>query len=125
MKAAARRRLVISVCPRETGVVVLPLTRGGRRRRLDAPAIARHLTTLAAERGLSDVVHIREACAGGCGLAGPNVSVTIYPAVQPGARPDHVAVAWKTYVTSLADLDALATVLEENLAVLGTPTLRK
>lgn len=117
MKAVApRRRLVISVCPRETGVVMLPLTRGGRRRRLDAPAIARHLTALATERGLSDIVHVREACAGGCGLAGPNVSVTIYPAVQPGERPDHVAVAWKTYVTSLADLDALAIVLDENLS---------
>ena len=117
MKPAARRRIVVYACPREAGVVMLRLTRGGRRRRLDAPAIARHLTALAAERGLSDHVEIREACAGGCGLAGPNVSVTIHPATQPGKRPDHVAIGWKSYVASLADLDALATVLEENLAV--------
>jgi hypothetical protein len=110
-----RRRLVITVCPREAGVVALPLTRGGRRRRLDAPAIARHLATLAAERGLSDVVQIREACAGGCGLPGPNVSVSLHPVTPPGERPDHVAIAWRTYVTSLDRLDALATILEENL----------
>jgi len=113
---AARRRLVITVCPREAGVVVLPLTRGGRRRRLDAPAIATHLATLAAKRGLSDVVEIRQGCAGGCWLDGPNVSVAIYPATRPGERPDHVAVAWKTYIASLADLDALSTVLDENLS---------
>jgi hypothetical protein len=112
----ARRRLVITVCPRERGVVVLPLRRGGRRRRLDAPAVARHLAALAAERGLSDVVEIHQACAGGCWLPGPNVTVAIHPVPRPGERPDHVAIAWKTYVASLADLDALSTILEENLA---------
>lgn len=116
MKRAARRRIVVYVCPREDGVVVLPLKRGGRRQRLDAPAIARHLAALAAGRGLSAVVEIREACAGGCRLAGPNVSVTIHPPTLPGKRPDHVAVGWRTYVDSLADLDALATVLDENLS---------
>jgi hypothetical protein len=103
------------VCPREAGLVTLPLTRGGRRHRLDARAIARHLVALAAERGLSDVVEVRQACAGGCWLAGPNVTVAIHPLPPPGERPDHVAIAWKTYTTSLAELDALVTVLDENL----------
>ena len=98
-------------------MVTLPLRRGERRRRLGARAIARHLADLAAERGRSDVVEIRDGCAGGCWLKGPNVSVAIYPATPPGERPDHVAIAWKTYVATLADLDALATILEENLAV--------
>ena len=115
MSPARRRRLVITVCPLEPGMVVLPLRRGERRRRLGARAIARHLADLAAERGLSDAVEIRHGCAGGCWLKGPNVSVAIYPATLSGERPDHVAIAWKTYVASLADLDALATILEENL----------
>jgi hypothetical protein len=113
--AEPRRRLVITVCPLEPGMVVLPLTRGGPRRRLGARAIARHLGALAAERGLADVVEVRSGCAGGCWLKGPNVSVAIYPATPPGERPDHVAIAWKTYVASLAELDALETILEENL----------
>ena len=110
---APRRRLVITVCPRERGVVVLPLIRGGRRLRLDAPAVARHLTALATARGVADLVDVREACAGGCAFAGPNVTVTIHPATAPGERPDHVAIGWKTYVGSLADLDALSTVLDD------------
>jgi len=110
-----RRRLVITVCPQEPGLVVLPLTRGGRRRRLGARAIARHLSEMAAERGLADFIEIRNGCAGGCWLKGPNVSVAIYPATPAGERPDHVAIAWKTYVASLSDLDALETILEENL----------
>ena len=96
-------------------MVMLPLRRGERRRRLGARAVARHLSALATERGLSDTVEIRPGCAGGCWLRGPNVSVAIYPATPPGERPDHVAIAWKTYVASLADLDCLATILEENL----------
>ena len=116
MKTPPRRRIVITVCPLEPGLVTLPLTRGGRRRRLGAHAIAEHLTALAAERGVSDFVRIRNGCAGGCWLKGPNVSVAIYPATTAGERPDHVAVAWKTYVASLAGLDALETILEENLA---------
>jgi hypothetical protein len=116
VKTARRRRLVITVCPLEPGTVMLPLTRGARPRRLGARAIASHLADLAAERGLSEVVEIRAGCAGGCWLPGPNVSVAIYPAASPGERPDHVAIAWKTYVASLADLDALATILEENLS---------
>lgn len=115
MKAAPRRRIVVTVCPLEPGLVSLPVTRGGPRRRMGARAAARHLSALAAERGLTDFVQIRSGCAGGCWVKGPNVSVAIYPATAPGERPDHVAIAWKTYVASLADLDALETVLEENL----------
>ena len=46
------RRLVITVLPREPGVVVLPVERGGRARRLDAAAIARDLRELIARRQL-------------------------------------------------------------------------
>jgi len=95
---------------------MLPLRRGERPRRLDAPAIARHLKTLTSQRGLTDFVEICEACAGGCGLPGPNVSVTIHPATRPGERPDHVAVGWKTYVTSLRALDSLSRVIDDNLS---------
>lgn len=109
------RRLVISVCPREGGTVVMPVERGGRARRLNADAILRHLQTLVDERGLAAEVRVRDACAGGCGLRGPNVTVTIYPPVPPGERPDHVAVAWKTYVASLKTLDCLARVIDDNL----------
>ena len=97
-------------------MVTLPLRRGDRRRRLGAHAIARHLAELVAERDLSDRVEIRQGCAGGCWLKGPNVSVMIYPVTPPGERPDHVAIAWKSYVASLDELDYLATILEENLA---------
>jgi hypothetical protein len=109
------RRLVVSVCAREAGVVVMPVERGERRRRLDAPAIQRHLAALVARRGLAEHVEIRDACAGGCRLRGPNVSVSIYPPARPGERPDHVAVGWKTYVTSLGDLDCLSQVIDDNL----------
>ena len=109
------RRLVITVCPREPGVVVLPVERGGRARRLDTAAIARELRELIARRGLVEHVSLREGCAGGCGAEGPNVDVTIYPQAPPDGRPDHVAVGWKTYVYSLATLDCLATVIDENL----------
>jgi hypothetical protein len=109
------RRLVISVCPRERGTVMLPVERGGRARRLGADAILRQLEALVARRGLAEQVRIRDACAGGCGLRGPNVTVTIHPAVRPGARPDHVAVGWKTYVASLGSLDYLARVIDDNL----------
>ena len=96
-------------------MVTLAVKRGGRRRRLGARAIARHLADLAAARGLSDLVEVRDGCAGGCWLKGPNVSVAIYPATPPGERPDHVAVAWKTYVATLDELDCLETILDENL----------
>jgi hypothetical protein len=112
---AQRRRLLITVCPREPGVVVLPLTRGGRAVRLDAPAILRRLDALVAARGLQDMVRVQEGCAGGCMRPGPNVGVTIYPAPRPGARPDSVAIGWRTYVYSLGSLDCLATIIDDNL----------
>jgi hypothetical protein len=109
------RRLVISVCGRERGTAVLPIERGLPARRLDATAIRRELQGLVARRGLSEQVTLCDACAGGCHGAGPNVSVTVYPVPPPGERPSHVAVGWKTYVTSLASLDCLARIIDENL----------
>ena len=109
------RRLVITVCPREPGVVALPIGRGGQAVRLGAAAILRHLRELVAERALAERVRLREGCAGGCSGPGPNVSVEILPLTRPGEREDHVAVGWKTYVYSLASLDCLATVVDENL----------
>jgi len=113
--ATTTRRLEITVCPREPGSVTLPVTRGGRAKRMNAGAIAAALRTLIAELRLHDRVALHEGCAGGCGRAGPNVSVTIYALPRPGEAPDHVAIGWKTYVYSLAGLDCLATVIEENL----------
>jgi hypothetical protein len=109
------RRLVVTVCPREPGVVVLPVERGGRATRLDAVAILDRLRALAAARGLGERVRFLEGCAGGCSSAGPNVSVEIFPVTPPGERPDHVAIGWKTYVYSLPTLDCLPTILDENL----------
>jgi hypothetical protein len=113
--SSRHRRLVITVCPNEPGVVTLPLERGGRARRLDARAVARHLEALAAKRGVGERVTLRSACAGGCSSAGPNVGVTIYPDGHPGEAADHVAIGWKTYVYSLRELDCLARVIDENL----------
>ncbi len=112
----AERRLVVTVCPREPGVVVLAVERGGRAARLDAGAILDGLRALVAARRLEDRVRVREGCAGGCSADGPNVSVEIFPVTPPGERPDHVAIGWKTYVYSLPTLDCLATILDENLA---------
>ena len=108
-------RLVISVCPREVGIVVMPVERGERARRLNAGAILKHLAALVARRGLAEHVEIRDGCAGGCRLRGPNVSVSIYPPIRPGEREDHVAIGWKTYVTSLKTLDCLARVIDDCL----------
>jgi hypothetical protein len=115
MSPPPRRRLVITVCPREPGVVVLPVERGQRPVRLDAEGVAARLERLAAARGLESVVDVRRACAGGCGGPGPNVGVTIHAAPRPGERADHVALGWKTYVYSLSSLDCLARVIDENL----------
>jgi hypothetical protein len=106
---------VITVCPREPGVVTLPVARGGRAVQLDSEAILRHLRELVVERGLGERVRLREGCAGGCSGPGPNVSVEIFPLGRPGEREDHVAVDWKTYVYSLGSLNCLAAVIEENV----------
>lgn len=119
------RRLVVTVCPREPGVVVLPVERGGRARRLDAVGVLAELQRLVARRRLGARVEFRAACAGGCGGEGPNVDVTIYPATPSGERPDHIAVGWKTYVYSLRTLECLATVIDENLDELPAPTRRR
>ena len=106
---------MITICPRERGVVVLPVTRGGHAVRLDAASILRQLSTLVDERGLGERVRLREGCAGGCSGPGPNVSIEMFPLTRPGEREDHVAVDWKTYVYSLGTLDCLAAVIEDNL----------
>jgi hypothetical protein len=109
------RRLLITVCRRERGTVVLPIERGGPARRLDADDIARHLEDLVARRGLEAHVRISDACAGGCSMGGPNVTVTIYSPLRPNERPDHVAVGRTSYVASLETLDCLARIIDENL----------
>ncbi len=109
------RRLVITVCPRERGVVVLPVEQGGRTRRLDAPALVRALLDLVAARRLDGRVGVREGCAGGCSRTGPNVDVTIHPVPGPGEKFNNVALGWKTYVYSLASLDCLARIIDDNL----------
>lgn len=109
------RRLVIYVCSREDGAVTLPIERGGRARRLDAAGIAKHLQALVDRRGLCEAVQVRDACAGGCGMRGPNVTVIMYPPSRPGEKVDHVATGRKTYVGSLPALDYLARVIDENL----------
>src|SRR5213593_3276259 len=116
-----RRCLVITVCPNEPGVVVLPprpataLERQDHDSRLDAQDVAHHLAALAAARGVQDRVTLRSACAGGCTSDGPKVGVTIYPEPHRGEGADHVAIGWKTYVYSLPQLDCLARIIDENL----------
>jgi hypothetical protein len=109
------RRLVITVCFRESGVAVLPIERGERPRRLDARSISSALQALVVREGLEDRVRVREGCAGGCNGPGPNVSVAMYSMPAPGERADHVAVGWKTYVYSLPTLECLAQIIEETL----------
>jgi hypothetical protein len=110
-----RRRLVVTVCPREPGVVTLPVAFGEPAVKLNAAAITHHLRQLVAERGLTERVRVREGCAGGCSGPGPNVSVEILPLTRPGEREDHVAIGWKTYVYSLGSLDYLAAVIDDNI----------
>ena len=104
------------MCAKEPGAVVLPVERGGPRRRLDARAILRELEALVARRDLDAVVRVREGCAGGCHGRGPNVSLTILAVPAPGEKPDNVDIAWRTYVGSLADVPALCAVVDENLS---------
>jgi hypothetical protein len=115
MATRKRRRLVITVCPREPGVVRLPVCAGQRPSRLDALGIIASLRGLVAERRLARLVEIREGCAGGCTRPGPNVSVAFFPVHRRDHPADHVAVAWKTYVYSLPTLACLAQILTDNL----------
>jgi hypothetical protein len=114
-KVRTPRRLVITVCPIEAGMVTLPIVRGKPSRRLDARAVVGALRDLVTARRLEERVQVREGCAGGCGRNGPNIDVTVYPIAQPGQKASHVAIGWKTYVYSLASLDCLASVIEDNL----------
>jgi hypothetical protein len=88
---------------------------------LDAPRVLAALRALVGARGLADRVSVRDGCAGGCGGAGPNVDVRVYAVPAPGEHPDHVALAWKTYVYSLPALASLADVIDENLPAARAP----
>jgi hypothetical protein len=119
------RRVVITVCPRERGTVRLPLERGRTARRLDAEAVGVALEACIATRGLEGRVSVRSACAGGCLLAGPNVSVVIYPLTPEGEKPDHVAVGWKSYVGTLDTLSSLADVVDGSVSARDARTPRR
>ena len=110
-----KRLLEITVCPRETGSVALPVERGGRPRRMDARAVTLRLTDLIARRGLTATAWVRQDCAGGCDRAGPNVNVDVFAKASPGEEQDHVAVAGSSYVYSLHALPSLAQIIDENL----------
>ncbi|MBI2206921.1 MAG: hypothetical protein HYU41_24065 [Candidatus Rokubacteria bacterium] len=120
-----KRRLIVTVCPREPGEVVIPVERGGRPEVLNAATILERLRTLIARRGLEARVRVQQACAGGCAGDGPNVSVAILTMPAPGAPPDNVAIAWRTYVASLPTLDCLARVLDDNLGDDDAPVRRR
>jgi hypothetical protein len=110
-----RRRIIITVCPKERGTAVLSVKPGTPRRRLDAGAILRELQALVGRRNLDAVVRVREGCAGGCHGRGPNVSLTLHVLPAPGERPDNIAIGWRTYVGSLAEMPSLQAILDENL----------
>lgn len=115
------RRLVITVCPRERGVVALPVERGGRRERVDALGIADRLEAVIARRALGDLVTVQRACAGGCSGPGPNVSLAFYAVPRPGEKADNVALGWKTYIGSIATLDCLAQVVDDHVTPAPAP----
>ena len=117
--APIARLLIVTVCPREPGAVVLAVRRGGRARRLTAPDVVQALRDVVMERRLDEYVRVCEGCAGGCAQSGPNVSVTVYQAPRPDEKPCYVAIDWKTYVYSLASLDCVATIIDENLRPSG------
>ena len=117
--------LVITVCPREQGGVRLPVEHGDRPRRLDAEGLAAQLEALITTRGLAGRVSVRRACAGGCSLSGPNVSLALYPDPRPGEKPDHVAIGWRTYVGVLDAVDCVAAILDDNVSNGGARTPRR
>ena len=95
---------------------MLPVERGGARRRLDARAVLCELQALVTRGNLDAVVRVREGCAGGCHGRGPNVSLTIHAMPGPGERPDNVAIGWRTYVGSLAATPSLQAIIDENVS---------
>ena len=42
--------------------------------------------------------------------------MTFHALPRPGERPDHVALGWRTYVYSLAELECLAAIVDDNLS---------
>jgi hypothetical protein len=115
---ASRERLVeITVCPRESGTVRLPVGKGSRRVTMNARALARHLERLIEARDLDGRVWVREGCAGGCWLSGPNVTVECFAKALPGELQDHIAIERKTYTYSLASLDSLSRLIDENVGL--------
>lgn len=82
---------------------------------MNARALARHLERLIEARGVSAEVWVREDCAGGCRLPGPNVNVDFFAKAPPGEVQDHVAIDRRTYVYSLRRLDYLGQLIDENL----------
>ena len=82
---------------------------------MNASALARELRALVSARDLGRWVDIREGCAGGCWSPGPNITVALYPVTRDGERADHVAIGWKTYVYSLAGLDRVSRIIDDNL----------
>lgn len=116
--------LEITVCPRENGTVSLPVEKGSQRTTMNARALARHLKQLIAARGLTGEVWVREECAGGCWLSGPNVNVDCFAKAPPGEVQDHVAIGGRTYVYSLGSLDYLGQLIDENLTP-GRPRGRR
>jgi hypothetical protein len=119
------RRVVVTVCLRERGVVALPIERGGRVERLDAGRVVRRLQEVVAKRGLADRVRVETGCAGGCTCPGPNVSLAFYAEPRAGEPADHVAIGWRTYAASLAALDCLARVVDDNVGDAGRAARRR
>src|SRR2546430_9740279 len=94
------RRLVVTVCPRERGAVVLPLERGGRAARLDAAGVLAPLRALVARRGVDDRGHLRDGRAGGCWAAGPHLDGRRFAAAKPRRRPPPPAPGLETHAYS-------------------------
>ena len=107
--------LEVTVCPREDGIVRLPVEKGGRQKTMNARALAQELNRLIEARGLMGEVWVRERCAGGCWLAGPNVNVDCFVKARPGEAQDHIAIGGKSYVYSLGTLNYLGQLIDENL----------
>jgi hypothetical protein len=85
----------------------------------EARRIITRLEALIERRGGADLMRLREACAGGCAGSSLNVSVTLHALPPPGKHPGHVAIGWRTYVSSLATLPCLAAVIDDHAAAVA------